>query len=50
MSDGSPVHVLGPTDTNEELMNNVDMQKIGLKVLMLADLNICFAALLDVTR
>ena len=50
MSDGSPFHVLGPTDANEEFMDNVDLQKIGLKVLVPADLSLCFAVLLDMTR
>ena len=50
MSDGNPFNVLGPTDTPKEFMDNVDLQKIGLKVLVLGDLSLCFAALLDVTR
>ena len=49
MSDGSPFDVLGPTDANEEFMDNVYLQKIGLKVLVLADVSLCFAALLDLT-
>ena len=50
MSDSNSFHVLGPTDVNEEFMHNMDLQKIGLKVLVLAHLSLCFAALFDVTR
>ena len=50
MSDGSPFYVIGPTDANKKFMDNVDLQKIGLKILVLAYLSLCFAALLDVTR
>ena len=50
VSGGNPFYVLGPTDVNEEFTDNMDLKKIALKVLVVANLSLHFAALSDVTR